>query len=318
LRVIFETVTHLNPEAERLLRGALNAADQDTEGELRAIRAGLSGGSLAAGLVRETDTPLGLAIWRWEDPDRRFGAVDWLTVRTGAPESAGEALVAGVWAALGASPALAMIGARLRGDPPGVRTALARRACVVFERHFMLYSLRGFKPSTDTLPDGYRLAAWTDGHQAAVEALAVLSLEGSPDSVVLSEAQPDQMAASLRQLRTGAYPGSGPWNDAASRVMLAADGAVAGYLAATDMGRLGFIMDGAVHPAHQRRGLAHHLIEHCLAAYRSQGFEAVGLAVTALNPARQLYEGMGFVTLDVGQTAIWWADGRQLAWQDGE
>ncbi len=316
--MIFETVTHLNPEAERLLRGALDAADQDTEGELGAIRAGLAEGSVAAGLVMDAGTPFGLAIWRWEDPARRFGAVDWLTVRPGAPDAAGEALVAGVWAALSESPALRMIGARLRGDPPGVRAALARRETVVFERHFMLRSLRGLEPPADPPPDGYRLAVWADEHQAEVEALAVRSLEGSPDAVVLSDAQPDQMADSLRQIRASTYPGCGPWNAAASRVLLAGDGSVAGYLAAADMGRMGFIMDIAVHPAHQRRGLARRLIDHCLAAYQSQGFEAVGLAVTALNPARHLYERMGFVTLDAGQTAVWWADGRQLAWKDGE
>jgi len=316
--VIFETVTKLSSEAERLLRGALDAADQDTAGELGAIQAGLADGSLAAGLVMDAGHPLGLAIWRWEASARRFGVVDWLAVQPGAPDAAGEVLVAGVWAALTESSALLMIGARLRGDPSGVRAALARRETVVFERHFMLYSLRGFEPVPESPPDGYRLVVWADEHQAAVEALAVLSLAGSPDAVVLSDAQPEQMADSLRQIRASTYPGCGPWNAPASRVLLAGDGTVAGYLAAADMGRLGFIMDIAVHPAHQRRGLARRLIEYCLAAYQTQGFEAVGLAVTALNPARRLYERMGFVTLDVGQTAVWWADGRQLAWKDGE
>ena len=259
--------------------------------------------------------PLGLAIWRWEDPARQYAAVDWLIVADGAPPASGEALVAGVWDALHAGTAPAMIAARVRGDPPGVRAALARREAVVFERHFMLRSLRDALPAAKALPAGYQLVPWEDAHQAAVEAVAEGSITGSVDAVVLADAQPGRMGPTLREIRDGQNPESGPWNAAASWVVLAPDGTLAGYVGTIDLGAMGFVVDIAVAPDHRRRGLASALLQRCLATCQTQGRTGVGLVVTAGNPAQGLYESLGFRTLDVGETAVWWADGRQKTWK---
>ena len=107
---------------------------------------------------------------------------------------------------------------------------------------------------------------------------------------------------------------AGPWNAGASWVALDGNGTLTGYVGTIDLGAMGFVVDIAVHPDHRRRGLARALLLHCMAACQAQGRSGVGLAVTARNPAQGLYESLGFRTLDVGETAIWWADGRQKAW----
>ena len=95
----FQPIAALSGPVEAVLRAALQAADRDVNGSLIAIRTGLSAGEMQAAVLTEGDTPLGLAIWRWEDPAHQYAAVDWLIVAAGAPPASGEALVAGVWEA---------------------------------------------------------------------------------------------------------------------------------------------------------------------------------------------------------------------------
>ena len=76
----FQPITALSGPVEAVLRAALQAADRDVNGSLIAIRAGLSAGEMRAAVLTEGDTPLGLAIWRWEDPAHQYAAVDWLIV----------------------------------------------------------------------------------------------------------------------------------------------------------------------------------------------------------------------------------------------
>ena len=311
----FQPITALNGPVEAVLRAALQAADRDVNGSLIAVRAGLAAGEMQAAVLTKDGAPLGLALWRWEDPACQYAAVDWLIVADGAPPASGEALVAGVWDALHAAAAPAMIAARVRADPPGVRDALARREAVVFERHFMLCSLRDALPAAKALPAGYQIVPWEDAHQAAVEAVAEGSLAGSIDAVVLADAQPGRMGLTLRQIRDGQNPEAGPWNAAASWVALAPEKTVAGYVGTIDLGTMGFVVDIAVAPDHRRRGLARALLQRCQATCQTQGRTGVGLVVTAGNPAQSLYESLGFRTLDVGETAVWWADGRQTTWK---
>jgi GNAT superfamily N-acetyltransferase len=48
------------------------------------------------------------------------------------------------------------------------------------------------------------------------------------------------------------------------------------------------------HPEHQGRGLATRLITHAARELAAEGHEAMHLAVTQTNPARALYERLGF------------------------
>jgi GNAT superfamily N-acetyltransferase len=48
------------------------------------------------------------------------------------------------------------------------------------------------------------------------------------------------------------------------------------------------------HPDHQGRGLATRLVTHAARELAAEGHEAMHLAVTATNPARALYERLGF------------------------
>jgi GNAT superfamily N-acetyltransferase len=48
------------------------------------------------------------------------------------------------------------------------------------------------------------------------------------------------------------------------------------------------------HPDHQGRGLATRLVTHAARELAAEGHEAMHLAVTETNPARALYERLGF------------------------
>jgi ribosomal protein S18 acetylase RimI-like enzyme len=88
-----------------------------------------------------------------------------------------------------------------------------------------------------------------------------------------------------------------------------------GYIACVNMGMLAFVMDVAVHPALQGRGLGRMLLAAAMEGLRDDGFLLVGLAVSAQSPALHLYESLGFHAVQRGETAIWWYDRRQLVWQ---
>jgi len=55
------------------------------------------------------------------------------------------------------------------------------------------------------------------------------------------------------------------------------------------------IMDLYVRPSYRRRGVARALMEAALGWAREQGLESADLSVYSTNPARRLYEDLGFV-----------------------
>lgn len=70
---------------------------------------------------------------------------------------------------------------------------------------------------------------------------------------------------------------------------------VAGYVVARAVADEGEILNLAVAPAHQRRGIGRELAERAIAALSAQGARAVYLEVRESNTAaRRLYEGLGF------------------------
>lgn len=308
-----KTLQALDAEGGSVLRRALATYSDDVAGDLAEIERGLAAGSQHGLLLLGEDDVAGVAVWRYEDSAQRYAAVDVLHLVV--PEAAA-ALVAAVWDTLMESAELEMISARVReatGDDD-LRSVLETRGAVLFTRKMMVFDLP-LKPfPAASLPDGYSLERWEDAHQSQVEAIAVRVQADSVDAVVMPDAQPERMAEALRQIRAGTFPNAGPCIPEATLVLLDGSGAVCGYIATVDMGMLAFVMDVAVHPDHQRRGLGRQIMLAAMEALKAADYPMLGLAVTGRNPAVRLYEGLDFRVAQQGETAVWWRDGRQQAW----
>lgn len=83
-------------------------------------------------------------------------------------------------------------------------------------------------------------------------------------------------------------------------------GVVLGCEAAPD---LGFVLQVAVRLEYRRRGLAMLLIQNVAEAFRESGLKRMALGVTDGNPARCLYERLGFRTLRPMDVYFWWRPG---------
>lgn len=307
----------LRPADVILLRRAVSeAVPDDVDHTVDQLLAGLEAGEMAAFCLYEGgDDPRGIALWRWADAPRTAAEVDWLYVDRYAPHAHGMMLVESIFDLLGEHASLEMMAIRVRGEAQGVRIGLARRDAVIFERCLMVRDLQAVPPPEVAPPNGYTLATWEDSHQAAVEKTAETSHRGGIDSLVVVEARPDRLIASLRDIRAGHHEDMRHWYEDGSLVALAPDGSVAGYIAVVDMTTMAFVADLGVSPRHRRRGLARALVAHSMTISRQANFPAMALAVTMINPARHLYQGLGFQSVNCGKTAVWWRDGRQLNWQ---
>jgi mycothiol synthase len=102
-----------------------------------------------------------------------------------------------------------------------------------------------------------------------------------------------------RQLLDGHGP-CGPVLAAASRLVLDADGAIAGVVVVTKMPLTAWwagdpwIPEIFVVSSFQGRGLGGLLLEHAVGSCARAGSERLGLTVSEGNPARRLYERFGF------------------------
>ena len=296
-----------------ILRRALAVYSDDVAGDLHVLVSDLEAGQKRGLLLMEGQEPVGVALWGPEAAGPEYVAVDLLHSDQETDEAA-EALVAGLWAVLLADSVLLMFSVRVR-DSRAVRAALMRQEAVPFTRQMMVRDLMLEALPAVSLPEGYALARWEEAHQPQVEAIAMLVQQNSVDAVIMPDALPERMPDALRRIRAGTYPDSGPCIPDATLVLLDGARTVCGYIATVDMGMLGFVMDVAVHPDHRRRGLARQLMLAASRAVQDAGFGMLGLAVTADNPASRLYASMGFRVAQAGETAVWWRDGRQLAWR---
>lgn len=311
-------ITQPDDRIRRALQRAIAAYSEDPADDLRQLTAGLANGQYAGLLVESADGALaGMACWRPDESDAHSVVVEvlWTARRDLA---VARVLVGAVWDAILRDSAVQMISARVREGQDALRQAVQEHDAVIFARHMMTRNL--FTPPLPefALPEEYTLHRWEDAHQAAVEAIAAQVQSGSVDAVVMPDARPERMAEALRRIRAGTYPQAGPVIPDATLVALRHGmGTVCGYIVCVDMGMLGFVMDVSVHPDHRRRGLGRALVIAAMRALREAGFPMIGLAVTAQNPAARLYDALGFTVAQVGETAIWWRDGRQLAWRGG-
>jgi ribosomal protein S18 acetylase RimI-like enzyme len=301
----------LNADSEALLRARAEETGRDVESSLRDALAARK--IEAVCLYDDGFVPRGLAAWRWADPGQVHAQVVLLYVRAESPPALSGALVDYVFSELVRVRSVEVIEARARDDSPGVRAAWQRHELIFFERCRMVRPLGVTPLPVLPVPDGYRLVRWQDEFMDAIEQIALSAREGSIDSAAVPEFLGDRAADTLRKLWTSE---SDRQNVNASWVVLNKRKQVSGYVAVSSAGREALIVDLAVCAPHRRRGLARLLMVRGLAVCQQAGISAVHLAVTTRNPARYLYNQLGFQTTDCGEVAIWWRDGRQLKWRE--
>lgn len=127
-------------------------------------------------------------------------------------------------------------------------------------------------------------------------------------SPIIAEPMREDDLNAVVEVESACYPD--PWPDSTFRdelsntwstcTVLRDDGRVIGYLVTWLVVDEVTILNIAVHPSHQRRGLAARLVTEALEAATASGARLALLEVRASNaPARGLYERLGFRTAGV-------------------
>ncbi len=306
----------LDGDSERLLRMRALEHARDANASVHHLRTALETGRISAiCLYEDTDVPRGLAAWRWQDEARSYAQIIMLYTPLESPPEPGAALVDYLFSSLRGEPALKVIETRMRDESPGVREAWSQRDFVFFERCRMVLRLGQLPLPVIPTPVGFRVTSWDDEYQAQIDQLIAAAHRQSIDAAAVPDTPVSAIVESLRRLRNGDLPGAGTWNPAASRIVIDKRGQVAGCVAVSQTNGSAVVVDIAVHPAYQRQGLARLLMVRSMTACLRQRLMAISLAVTTRNPGRSLCNQLGFQTTNCGEVAIWWYDGRQIAWR---
>jgi ribosomal protein S18 acetylase RimI-like enzyme len=313
--VQIERLRALDAASENLLRERAEEKGRDGDAVLRQIdEALIAGKAEAACLYDDAQVPCGIVVWRWPSHRQKYAQVLVFYVQAASPPPLSEALVDYVFSELARVHSLEVIEVRARDEAPGGREVWQRHDFVLFERCRMVRPL-GIAPlPVLSVPYGYRIVSWRDSFYDSIERIAAAAYEDTIESVVVPGDQGHRLIDQLRQTWTN-EESEQPGADA-SRFALDGHGQVIGYAAVSALNGGAQIVDLAVLPEHRRRGLARVLLVRSMAACQRHGLDTVSVAVTTRNPARQLYNQLGFRAVDCGEVAIWWQDGRQLNWQE--
>lgn len=307
----------LDAASESMLQAAFGMTASEAEPYIERIRTVLqTEDAHAIGVVNDDDSLCGLAYWSWANASKTFARIPTIYIEPHAPPALGAMLVTDILNTVQGVPGIEAIEVHARGESPGVRDALIDHDLVFFERCQMVLPLAEMPGLDMVLPDGYQLLVWTDDHQPEVEQVALACQQDDIDYAAVPDAAGYKLVETLRKLRSNDFPGIDHWLADASFVVWEPQKGVVGYIATVQVRNFCFIADMVVHPEHRRRGLARSLMLRSMAVCLEDGFETAVLAVTTRNPARHLYESLGFKQADCGETAIWWYDARQVAWRE--
>jgi GNAT superfamily N-acetyltransferase len=152
---------------------------------------------------------------------------------------------------------------------------------------------------TMTLPDALHLGQVTPDARRIVRSHALAYPAMHPDHDMLTD------AAALQRVLDGEWVGTLS-TTASAWICDESDEVVAGLTVTVKEGGPPFagpwVADVWRIPTDQTRGLGAVLLRRAAAVLLEEGFISLGLAVTAGNPARRLYERLGFVTTDSSMT----------------
>ena len=161
----------------------------------------------------------------------------------------------------------------------------------------MRWTFAEHPPVAPTVPHGARIEPIQDADLAAV---AHLMVDGYRDTIDFEGETDDDALEELRGAIAGA---NGPVIPAGWLLVRSADGAPAAAIAVVrwlDMPFISYVFTAA---AEKGRGFAGALIRRVAADLAASGEQELVLFVTVGNPARSLYERLGFVEADDPESA---------------
>jgi ribosomal protein S18 acetylase RimI-like enzyme len=187
--------------------------------------------------------------------------------------------------------------------PPAVSQALHEMGFVSAKRLIMRAELVEPQPPV-ILPPGCYLTPWRGDDFASAAEVIYRANVGTLDAQIIPELR---ALASTQRIVWQTLDGRYGWFDQqASGLALAADGEVVGVALVTRQeGNQGFTAEICVLPAHRRRGLARALMCRTHAVLMAHGLRECMLGVTGGNPARHLYESLGYAVIGSLWTYVW-------------
>jgi len=149
-----------------------------------------------------------------------------------------------------------------------------------------------------------RTVAFDEGDWDGAAEVIVQAYAGHPGARLHVEVRDAQNARDFIQAVTeSSYGPSRPEYQRMVRDNGSCDGVIVGCEVAP---RIGFILQVAVRPECQGRGLGGQLVRELARAFCEAGCTRVVLGVTSSSPARRLYERLGFSTIRGVTAHVWW------------
>lgn len=277
-------------------------------------RMGRMDGALIVRRVGLRERACGVAAWRVE---HGAGVISLLyllpDMLPGQAPDAARALLERARRSLTAQDAPLGIYAELPEVAGPVREALRACGFVGVERLIMRADLSG-RAWTASPPAGYTLRSWEPADLTPAAHVIYRANVGALDAQIIPELRSEEAVRQIVwQTTVGRY---GAFDVRASGVVLDAGGALVGVTLATRRrSGQGFTAEICVLPEHRRRGLARALIVHSHASFQADGILTGMLGVTDGNPARCLYESLGYNRIGSVWTYVW---PRPEGWPIGE
>lgn len=171
------------------------------------------------------------------------------------------------------------------------------------ERVLMVAPLSGNGLARPVLRESTPLAA---GSIPALARVIVETYRDHPGFGLHAEVRNEEAAIAF--VESAVSGGFGATRSAFSRVIQREGQVVAGIIGSEVAPGVGFILQLAVSPAWQNRGLGTLLLREAAHSFHECGYRELALGVTAASPARRLYERMGFRPHRDVNAYVWWAD----------
>lgn len=252
-------------------------------------------GAIQAMVAVEADQALGLVILR-PDIAHQLGRINVLYAIPAVAQHVTPLLVSYAVETIWAAPTLQHLRSTLLIDQPGVQAAFEARGVQCIERQEMRISDLSAYLQPITPPPGFRFAPISDDLIEAAARLTVESYQGTLDDLLFADLQTvTGMAAFIREIMTDSHEAFDvegsvlAYNDEPTPDQLA--GLI---LCSLTQSKLGFILDINVAREYRKRGLARAMLSNALHSFAQKGAVGVQLWVTISNPARLLYESLGF------------------------
>ena len=291
-----ESLAQTNASLDRLIHALADDLPRQRPGEsaqttIHNLQTAVRFGIQDVGVVTQDNTVVGIVSIRL-DKDKHIGFVRLVYTVPGVEEPVAAMLVQYALERVWSDPTIKYFDAMLFTDQPNVRAAFGAEGLTPIARQEM--RLARWQPvHTPPLPDGFQMTPWDGERQEAIAALILEAYRGTVDS----DLYPDMTSTDgLRDFfRESLADKREPFNPEASRLIETTGNGLAGQiLCARGSDQLGWVLEITVRPEYQRRGLGRSLLIHALNTFAAQGLTGAKLWVTLDNPARQLYESVGF------------------------